>query len=149
MATFSRRYQWEHRPAVGTSNGLSMFAALVFVAGFVLAIIAGIWFPDNATAVTILALCGVVCGAVALATGNVVPFLIAATSLVLIGATGAFTEFNFINRGMGDAFNDIGRHVAIFMAPAAVILAIGTALAFTQHPVEDVGTGDTTIRRAA
>lgn len=103
---------------------LTVAGAGAFLAGYVIAIIAGIWWPDNGGIIGALAIMGLVVGFLNVTGKEVVPYLVAAIALVLIGNLGAFTPLNSAVDGLGDRINDIVRMLAIFTAPAAVVQAV-------------------------
>lgn len=108
----------------GLRRPLSLVGAGAFLAGYVIAIIAGIGWPDSGGVIGALAILGVIVGLLNITGKEVVPYLVAAIALVLIGNIGAFTPINSAVDGLGDDLNDIVGMMAIFTAPAAVIQAI-------------------------
>jgi hypothetical protein len=106
---------------------LSMVAMVAFIAGYVLSIIAGIWLPTNQILILILVILGVIVGLLNITGKEIIPYLIAAIALIIVGNIGdggAFSPLNDVWEGLGDVLNDIVRKMAIFSAPAAVIQAI-------------------------
>jgi len=103
---------------------LSIAAALAFIAGYILAIITGVWWDDHDGLILTLVVLGMVVGLLNITGKEIVPYLVAAIALVVVGSFEAFTPLNEVRRGLGDKLNDIVRLMAIFTAPAAVIQAI-------------------------
>lgn len=107
----------------------------LFLAGVLLAVIVGlvvgadIWTDTNGYVTLLLAILGFVVGILTfLAIGNItnekVPtFLLAALMLVGIGATGSTNWFSEVNI-IGPYFTNIAAMLAVFVAPAAGLLAI-------------------------
>ncbi|MSQ07404.1 MAG: hypothetical protein EXR54_06695 [Dehalococcoidia bacterium] len=113
---------------------LSVIAMVAFIAGYVLSIIFGILAPDNGVVLVILVLLGVVVGLLNITGKEIIPYLVAAIALIIVGNIGdggAFTPLNDAGYGLGTRLNDIVGMMAIFSAPAAVIQAVraGVALA--------------------
>ncbi len=110
---------------------LSVVAMVAFIAGYVLSIIAGIWAPDHGVLILILVLLGVIVGLLNITGKEIIPYLVAAIALIVVGNLEAFSPLNRVWDGLGDGINDIVGMMATFSAPAAVIQAIraGVALA--------------------
>jgi prepilin signal peptidase PulO-like enzyme (type II secretory pathway) len=103
---------------------LSIIAALAFIAGYVISIITGIWSPNNSDLILTLIILGVIVGLLNITGREIMPYLVAAIALVVVGNLKAFTPLNDVRGGLGDDLNDIVRLMATFTAPAAVIQAI-------------------------
>lgn len=103
---------------------LSIAAALAFIAGYIIAIITGVWWPDHDGLILTLVVLGMVVGLLNITGREIIPYLVAAIALVVVGSFEAFTPLNEVRRGLGNDLNDIVRLMAIFTAPAAVIQAI-------------------------
>lgn len=103
---------------------LSIAAALAFISGYIIAIITGVWWADHDGLVLTLVLLGMVVGLLNITGREIIPYLIAAVALVVVGSFEAFTPLNEVRNGLGNDLNDIVRLMAIFTAPAAVIQAI-------------------------
>ena len=103
---------------------LSIVALVAFIAGYAIAVIAGIWWPDQAGLIAILVLLGLVVGLLNITGREIIPYLVAAIALVLVGTQGVFDPLNLAVAGLGDRVNDVVAMLAIFTAPAAVIQAI-------------------------
>lgn len=108
----------------GTQRAFGVIGAAAFLAGYGLAVIAGLWFPDNGALVATLVIVGLVVGAMNLTSREIVPYLVAALALILIGNTQAFTALNLAVDGLGERLNGIVRMMAVFTAPAAVLQAL-------------------------
>jgi FtsH-binding integral membrane protein len=103
---------------------LSIIAALAFIAGYALSVIAGIWWEDNEGVITALVIMGLIVGLLNVTGREIMPYLIAAIALLVVGNFGAFSALDEVRDGLGTDLNDIVRLMAIFTAPAAVIQAI-------------------------
>lgn len=103
---------------------LSIVAMVAFVAGYVLSIIFGIVAPDNAAVILILVILGIIVGLLNITGKEIVPYLIAAIALIIVGNFQAFSPLNQVGGNLGDKINDIVGMMATFSAPAAVIQAI-------------------------
>ena len=108
----------------GYERPLSIIGAAAFFSGYVIAVIAGVWWPENAGLIATLVILGLVVGAVNVTSSEIVPYLVAAIALVLIGSNQVFTPLNAVVDGLGERVNLVVRMMAIFTAPAAVIQAI-------------------------
>ncbi|HLF04790.1 MAG TPA: hypothetical protein VI855_06185 [Dehalococcoidia bacterium] len=111
---------------------LSVVAMVAFIAGYVLSIIAGIWAPDSAVLILILVILGLIVGLLNITGKEIIPYLIAAIALIIVGNFEAFTPLNDVVDGLGDYLNDIVGMMAIFSAPAAVIQAIRAGIALAK-----------------
>ena len=89
-----------------------------FLVSIVLAIILGIILPDNAAAIGLLAILGIVVGLVNITAKETTDFLIA--SIALIVASGAFKLIPII----GEWVANILDYIVVFVAPAAGIVAL-------------------------
>ena len=103
---------------------LSVVGAAAFMSGYIIALIAGIWFEETGGLIATLVIMGLVVGFLNISGREVVPYLVAAIALVLIGSTQVFTPLNLVVEGLGEDVNQIVRMMAIFTAPAAVVQAI-------------------------
>jgi uncharacterized membrane protein len=103
--------------------------AIAFLAGMLAAIICGAvpdW-RDTGVVVLILVILGIIVGLFNITSREIIPFLIAAIALVVIGiAGGSFSALDHIKliRGLGEALDAIVRLIAVFMVPAAVLNAV-------------------------
>ena len=103
---------------------LSIIAAAAFIAGYVVSVIAGIWWPDLPAIILALVIMGVIVGLLNITGSEIVPYLVAAIALLVVGNFKAFTALNDVFTGAGDVINQIVTLMAIFTAPAAVIHAV-------------------------
>ena len=103
---------------------LSIIAAAAFIAGYGLSVIAGIWWPDVPGIILALVIMGVIVGLLNITGSEIVPYLVAAIALLVVGNFKAFTALNDVFTGAGDVINQIVTLMAIFTAPAAVIQAV-------------------------
>ena len=106
---------------------LTAIGAVAFVAGFLLSVIGGIWYSDNVNLAAALVILGLVVGLLNITARESLPYLVAATALVLVGAIAPFGPLNALLDGLGDTLNNIVRMVMVFTAPAAVVNAIKVA----------------------
>jgi len=108
-----------------TQGGLVVaLGAIAFLAGMLLAIIGGGVDPDNGTIVLVLVILGIVVGLFNITSREMIPFLVAAVALVVVGTVGAFGSLDKVVDGMGDVLNGMVDNIAVFMTPAAIITAI-------------------------
>ena len=107
---------------------ISMAGRVSFVGGFVIAILTGIWWPENAGLLTVLVIMGLIVGILNISEDEVLPFLVAAIALVIVGTTGTFVSLNNVSSGFGDRVDNVARQFALFMAPAAVVVALRAAI---------------------
>lgn len=125
------------RQQTGSHGGMrrlfSIAGAVSFLAGYTISIIAGIWWPTSGGVIGLLAVLGMVVGLLNITGKEIIPYLVAAIALVLIGNIGAFSPLNRAVFGLGDSLNDIVRLMAIFTAPAAVIQAVRAGIVLAKH----------------
>lgn len=96
-----------------------------FLVGAIIAIIAGLATGaitgSTAGAVSaLLVVLGIIVGLLNISEKETTPFLVAAVALVVSGTAG----FSAIPLGIGNIINSIVQNLAIFVAPAAVIVAL-------------------------
>ena len=103
---------------------LGIGAAVSFFAGYVIAVVAGIWWPDNEPILIALFAMGFLVGCLNITAREVVPYLIAAIALIVIGTTHPFDAFDRVNHDLVVNINDVTTLLALFTAPAALIQAI-------------------------
>ncbi len=100
-------------------------AAISFIVGYVLAVIAGVANDDVSGNVSLaLVIMAVLVGLFNITGKEIVPYLIAAIALIVVGNTAPFGALNDVADGLGNHLNLIVTYMAIFAAPAAVIQAI-------------------------
>lgn len=102
---------------------LNRVGLIVFIAGLVIAFIAGIIFPSNAIVILVLMFLGIIIGALNITSKELIPLLIAAAALIIVGTSG-FEPLNEIFIPLGDMVNGVINYIARLMAPAAVIAAV-------------------------
>ncbi len=102
----------------------SVAAAISFFAGYTIALVAGVWWPQSGALITILVVMGLLVGFFNITGREIVPYLVAAIALVLVGTSDVFEPLNNVRAGLGDDVNDIVRLMAVFTAPAAAVQAI-------------------------
>jgi hypothetical protein len=96
---------------------------LAFVGGIILAIVGGIGYQDNGGIVLALVVMGILVGILNITGKEVLPLLIAAVALIVVGNTTAFQPLDDLGGEAGTKINEIVAYLATFMAPAAVISA--------------------------
>ncbi len=110
---------------INVHNGIfNTLGAIFFIGGYLLAIITGLFFEENGTLILILVLTGLLVGLFNVTHSEIVPYLVAATALIVIGGTQVFTPLNLVADGLGEDLNLIVRMMAVFTAPAALIQAV-------------------------
>jgi hypothetical protein len=105
--------------ATGGKGVLGFIGFWAFIIGFILAIVAGIFWPTNTTIVIVLVILGIIIGFLNITTKEFMLFLLATVALVVVGGQ-AFTSLGTIGAKLGDVLG----HIAILVAPAAVIAAV-------------------------
>ena len=108
----------------------AVLGALAFFVGMFIAVICGA-VPDwrsSGVVVLILVILGIVVGVFNITGKEIIPFLIAAIALVVVGGIsgGSFSALDDIDAidGLGRALDQIVKFIAVFMVPAAVINAV-------------------------
>jgi hypothetical protein len=96
---------------------------LAFFAGMILAIVGGIGYQGSGNFVLALVILGIIVGVLNVTGKEVLPLLIAAIALIVVGNTTAFQPLDKIGGEAGTKINEIVAYLATFMAPAAVISA--------------------------
>jgi hypothetical protein len=112
--TTEKPQRWGIRTIIGTA---------VFSVGMILSVVAGIWWPAHANFILPLVILGIAVGALNITTKEVIPFLIAAIALVVVGQVGFLPLDNLVT-DLGTTLTDIVVYFAIFMSPAALISAV-------------------------
>ena len=100
-----------------------------------LAIIAGGLSRDNGTIILVLVILGVIVGLFNITSREMIPFLVAAIALVVVGtATDPFGPLDDISwlEGLGRTLNAMVTYIAVFMTPAAVINAVRVVWSLAQ-----------------
>jgi hypothetical protein len=101
----------------------NMVGFAVFAIGFMLAFIGGIFIPNNGAVILILIFIGIIIGIMNVTATEIVPLLVAAIALLVVGNAG-FEPIDQLIQGMGTVLNNIVNYFARLMAPAAIIAAI-------------------------
>jgi len=97
---------------------------LAFWVGIILSIVGGIWYQNSENIVLTLVIVGILVGVLNVTGKEVLPLLIAAIALIVVGLTSGFEPLNKFGGGAGDRLNEIVAYIAIFITPAAIISAI-------------------------
>lgn len=116
-----------------------VLGAIAFFAGMLLAIIAGGVSRDNGTIVLVLVILGIIVGLFNITSREMIPFLVAAIALVLVGTAvasqgefGPFSPLDDVIDGLGRVLNGMVDYIAVFMTPAAIITAIRVVWSLAQ-----------------
>ena len=104
-------------------NLRAVIGMIAFFSGMILAGLAGIFWRNVAGISLALVILGIVVGVLNISDREIMPFLVSAIALVVVGS-GSFTVLNNILDGFGTVLNGIVGHVATFMVPAAIINAV-------------------------
>lgn len=89
-----------------------------FLVSIVLAIILGVILPENAAAIGLLVILGIIVGLVNITAKETTQFLIA--SIALIVASGAFALIPIVGAWVANILN----YIVVFVAPAAGIVSL-------------------------
>lgn len=101
----------------------SYIGLLAFFIGIILAIVGGIGYHDNSGITLTLVIVGILVGLLNITGKEVLPLLIAAIALIVVGLTQGFLPLDDLGGEAGTKINAIVAYLATFMAPAAVIAA--------------------------
>ena len=101
----------------------SYIGLLAFFVGIILAIVGGIGYHDNSGVTLTLVIVGILVGLLNITGKEVLPLLIAAIALIVVGLTKGFLPLDDLGGEAGTKINAIVAYLATFMAPAAVISA--------------------------
>jgi len=91
-----------------------------FVAGFVIAVVAGIVSPANTGVVVVLVILGLIIGFLNIGAKEFMLFLVATIALIVAGRV--FAPLTML--GIGKVLDNILSYVATLMAPAAIVAAV-------------------------
>lgn len=91
-----------------------------FIIGFVLALIAGLFWPSSAPIILVLVVLGIIIGLLNVTAKEFQLFLLATIALVVVG--NAFAALTMLR--LGEVLGNMLSYVAILVAPAAIIAAI-------------------------
>jgi len=97
---------------------------LAFLVGIILAIVGGIGYHDNSGITLTLVIVGILVGVLNITGKEVLPLLIAAIALIVVGLTKGFAPLDDLGGEAGTKINNIVAYIAIFITPAAIISAI-------------------------
>jgi hypothetical protein len=97
---------------------------LAFLVGIILAIVGGIGYHDNSGITLTLVIVGILVGVLNITGKEVLPLLIAAIALIVVGLTKGFAPLNDLGGEAGTKINDIVAYIAIFITPAAILSAV-------------------------
>lgn len=103
---------------------LGVAASISFFFGYVIAVLAGFLWPTNEPILITLVVMGLFVGFLNITSREVVPYLVAAIALILIGTTHPFNHFDRVNHELVENINDVTSLLALFTAPAALLQAI-------------------------
>jgi len=101
--------------------------------GLALSFIAGIFLQSNGIVILVLIILGIVYGALSVNAKEIMPVLMAAIALIIVGTAG-FEPLNDIFNGFGDAVNGMINYSARLAAPAAVIAAVRALVDVARNP---------------
>jgi hypothetical protein len=101
---------------------MRMLGFLAFLVGFILAVVAGLFFFDQSWVLIVLLLLGLLIGLLNVNPSEVLPFMVAAIALVVVG--NVFTPITTMDIGV--KLGHIMTLIAALMAPAAIVVAIKT-----------------------
>jgi len=117
--------------ARGIRGLLSLAAAISFIAGYVFCVLAGIWWPGNEPIIVALCIMGLLVGFFNITGKEVVPYLVAAIALIVIGTANPspFQPLEKVSEDLYLNLQDIIKLLAIFTAPAALVQAVRAGIA--------------------
>lgn len=102
-----------------------MVAFVLFVIGLVLAVVGGLFLPENAIVVMVLALIGIIIGIMMLMKAKDINTLLLAT-IALLAMSAAFAPVTIL--GIGKVVGNILVDFAAMMAPIALLAAVKALL---------------------
>jgi hypothetical protein len=97
---------------------------LAFLVGIIMAIVGGIGYHNNSGITLTLVIVGILVGVLNITGKEVLPLLIAAIALIVVGLTGGFAPLDDLGVQAGTKLNAIVGYIAIFITPAAIISAV-------------------------
>jgi hypothetical protein len=106
--------------AKGKMNIWSTIGFWAFIVGLVVAVIAGILWPANATVIIVLMILGLIIGFLNITAKEILLFLVATVALIVVGNVFAPLKTLMIGALLGSILS----YVATLMAPAAIVSAI-------------------------
>lgn len=96
---------------------------LAFLACVVIAVLAGLVAATSPWVLVLLVVLGLVVGFLNVSEKETTPFLVASAALIIAG-TASFGPIDSVVPGLGSALNNILDYIAVFVAPAAVLVAM-------------------------
>ena len=106
--------------AKGKMNIWSMIGFWAFIIGLVIAVVAGVLWPANATIIIVLIVLGLIIGFLNITAKEMLLFLVATIALIVVGNVFAPLKTIMIGAILGSMLS----YVATLMAPAAIVSAI-------------------------
>ena len=106
--------------ALSKEKTLSFIGFWAFIVGLVIAVIAGIFLPQNAAIIIILIILGLIIGFLNITAKEIMLFLIATIALIVVG--NVFTPLTVLD--LGKFLGYMLSYVATLMAPAAIVAAV-------------------------
>lgn len=106
--------------AAGRKGALGFIGFWAFIIGFILAIVAGIFWPTNQTIVIVLVILGIIIGFLNVTAKEFMLLLLATIALVVVG--NAFAPLAVLR--VGEVLGNILSRIAVLVAPAAIIAAV-------------------------
>jgi hypothetical protein len=106
--------------AAGRKGFLGFIGFWAFIIGFILAIVAGIFWPTNQTIVVVLVILGVIIGFLNVTAKEFMLLLLATIALVVVG--NAFAPLAGLR--VGEVLGNILSRIGVLVAPAAIIAAV-------------------------
>ncbi|MBM3156298.1 MAG: hypothetical protein FJ004_03320 [Chloroflexi bacterium] len=120
----------------GSKRMFGYIGLLAFLGGIILAIVGGAVSADNGGIVLALVIMGILVGVLNVTAKEVLPLLIAAIALIVVGGVGGgeggFGPLDDLGGEAGTKINQMVAYLATFMAPAAVISAFRAVLALAR-----------------
>ena len=111
-------------------NMAGLLGMLAFLAGMIICFVGG-WVRDNGSLALVLVIFGIIVGLLNITAKEMLPFLVAAIALVVVGvgANAGHGPFDALGEaeslsGFARVLNSIVGYLAVFMIPAAVINAV-------------------------
>ncbi|MBM3166730.1 MAG: hypothetical protein FJZ83_05790 [Chloroflexi bacterium] len=102
------------------NRALGIIGFIAFILGLVIAVVAGIFAPQNSVVILVLVLLGVIIGLLNITSKELIPLLLATIALIVVG--GVFAPITTL--GIGKYLDQVLSLVATLVAPAAVIAAV-------------------------
>lgn len=106
--------------AAGRKGVLGFIGFWAFIIGFILAIVAGIFWPTNQAIVIVLVILGIIIGFLNVTAKEFTLLLLATIALVVVG--NAFAPLVALR--VGEVLGNILSRIGVLVAPAAIIAAV-------------------------